>query len=91
MQLFTDCLKDQNVSVKVASLKAITSFLGSIDDESTVLKYQDLMDNILDVIIDVLRTDETKGQASLESMIELSQTHGEIWTKVFSKLLYVVS
>ena len=30
------------------------------------------MDGILDVVIDVLRTDEDKGKASLESMIELT-------------------
>lgn len=58
MQLFTDCLKDSNIAVKVSALKAITSFLGSIDDEPAVLKYQDLMDGILDVVIDVLRSDE---------------------------------
>jgi len=72
MQLFLDCLKDNSVSVKVAALKAITSFLGSIDDEEAVLKYQDLMDGILDVVIEVLKTDEEKGKASLESMIELT-------------------
>jgi len=58
MQLFLDCLKDSDITVKVAALKAITSFLGSIDDEATVLKYQELMDGILDVVIDVLRSDE---------------------------------
>jgi hypothetical protein len=49
------------------------------------------MDGILDVVIDVLRTDETKGLASLESMIDLTQTHGEIWAKVIAKLIFVVS
>ena len=41
MTLFLDCLKDSDIAVKVAALKAITSFLGSIDDEQTVLKYQE--------------------------------------------------
>ncbi len=91
MQLFTDCLKDPQISVKVAALKAITSFLGSIDDEAAVLKYQDMMDWILDVVIDVLRSDEDKGKASLESLIELTESHGEIWSKVIAKLIYVVS
>jgi hypothetical protein len=40
IELFTGCLKDPSIVVKVAALKAITSFLCSIDDESTVLKYQ---------------------------------------------------
>lgn len=72
MSLFLDCLKDPSIAVKVAALKAITSFLGSIDDEQTVMKYQDLMDGILDVVIEVLRSDEEQGKASLESMIELT-------------------
>lgn len=91
IELFSGCLKDSNITVKVAALKAITSFLGSIDEESAVLKYQGMMDWILDVVIDVLRSDEDKGKASLESMIELTQTHGEIWTTVMAKLIFVVS
>ena len=58
--------------MKVAALKAITSFLGSIDDESAVLKYEGMMDWILDVVIDVLRSNEDQGKSSLESMIELT-------------------
>ena len=49
------------------------------------------MDGILDVVIEVLRSDEDMGKASLESMIELTQTHGEIWSGVMPKLLYVTS
>ena len=91
IELFSGCLKDPNITVKVAALKAITSFLGSIDDESAVLKYQGMMDWILDVVIEVLRSDEDKGKASLESMIELSQTHGDIWSQVMPKLIFVVA
>jgi len=65
-------LNDPTISVKVAALKATTSFLCSIDDEAAVLKYQDLMERLLEVVIDVLRSDEDKGKASLESLIELT-------------------
>jgi len=58
--------------VKVSALKAITSFLGSIDDEAAVLKYQAMMDWVLDIVIEVLRQDEDKGKSSLESLIELT-------------------
>lgn len=91
IELFTGCLKDPNVQVKVAALKAITSFLGQIDDEAAVLKYQPMMDWLLDVVIEVLRQDEDKGKASLESLIELTQNHGEIWTQVMAKLIYIIS
>lgn len=67
--------------MKVASLKAFTSFLESIEEEETVLRYQDIMIGILDIVIEVLRTDEENGKQSLESLIELTEMHGEIWSK----------
>lgn len=65
--------------MKVAALKAITSFLSSIDDTDVVMKYKSLTDKLLAVVIDVLKQDEDRGRASLEVMIELTQTHGDIW------------
>jgi len=50
-----------------------------------------MMDWILDVVIDVLRSDEDQGKASLESLIELTQSHGDIWSTVIQKLIFVVS
>jgi hypothetical protein len=91
IQLFTGCLKDESADVKVAALKAIAAFLSKIEDESVVLKYQSIMDFLLDVVIEVLRQDEDRGKASLESLIELTQNSGEIWSLVLSKLLYIVA
>lgn len=91
MKLFTDCLKEETLSVKVAALKAITSFLSSIDDEAAVLKYQVIMSDIIDVVIDVLKSSEELGRTSLETLIDLTQNHGEIWTPYVGKLLFVVS
>jgi len=79
------------VKVKVSALKAITAFLSSIEDEEVLMKYASAMDNILDVVISVLQHDEEQGQASLESIIELTQVHGEIWEKSCGKLLFVMS
>ena len=50
-----------------------------------------MMDWILEIVIEVLRIDEEKGKASLESLIELTQNHGEIWSLVMAKLIYIVS
>jgi len=44
MQLFSEALNDTNVRVRVATLKALTSFLTSIDEEDEVLKYRGMMD-----------------------------------------------
>jgi hypothetical protein len=70
--LFKKCLVDPSPKIKVASLRAITTFLSAIDDEAVVLKYQNMMGDILQLIIEVMKEDEQAGQASLESMTELT-------------------
>ena len=77
--------------MKVAALKAITAFLTSIDDDDVVLKYKGMMEGLLDVVIAVMQQDEQQGQASLESMIELTQLHGDVWADCLSKLIFVVT
>ena len=72
-------------------MKAISVFLGSIDDEETVLKYREMMGGILDVLIEVLKEDEEQGLKSIDSLIELTNSHGDIWSQVMDKLLFVVS
>lgn len=91
LQLFTSSLEDAKIEVKVASLKAITSFLSSIDDEEVVLKYKALAEKLLTVVIEVLQKDEEKGRASLDSMIELTSTHADIWNGQISMLINVAS
>ena len=91
IMLFNESMKDSNVRVKVATLKALTSFITSLDDEDQVLKYQDMMGGLLDITIEVLKTDEEQGGASLESLIELSSTYPQIWTSNKEKLLFVCS
>ena len=91
LELFTQTLQEDNIETKVASLKAITVFLSSIDDEEVVLKYKQIMAGLLDVVIVVMKEDETQGQASLEAMIELTSTHGDIWGDSIQKLIFVIS
>ena len=49
--LFTKTLQENDIAIKVASLKAITSFLSSIDDTEEVIKYKSMMEGLLDVVI----------------------------------------
>lgn len=54
LELFEKTLQENDVQIKVAALKAITSFLNSIEDEQVVLKYKGMMENLLDVVIAVM-------------------------------------
>lgn len=67
------------MKVRTATLKALTNFLTVIDEEEIVLQYRVLMPELLDVVIEVLKADESEGQASLQSLIELTQTYAELW------------
>lgn len=49
------------------------------------------MGEILDIVVEVLKTDEDQGTQALESLIELTQSFGEIWNASSEKLLYVCS
>lgn len=91
IQLFTQTLQENNIEIRVASLKAISIFLSSIDDEQEVMKYKGIMEGLLTVVIEVMKQDEAQGQASLEALIELTSTHGDIWEGCISKLLFVIS
>ena len=92
MELFTKTLQEPNIHIKVASLKAITCFLQSIDDEEVVLKYKGMMNGLLEVVISVMKEDETgAGKESLESLIELTSTYAEIWEDCAPNLIYIVS
>jgi hypothetical protein len=89
--LFTSSLQEENIDVKVASLKAISCFLSSIDDEQVVLKYKGIMDGLLTVVIAVMQEDETQGQSSLDALIELTCSHGDIWADCVAKLIFVIA
>jgi len=49
------------------------------------------MSELLDIVVEVLQTDEEQGTSALESLIELTSSFGEIWKDSSEKLLYVCS
>jgi DNA primase len=91
MNLFSESMKDTNPRVRVATLKALTTFITSIDDEEQVLKYSMMMNNLLDIVIENLKLDEAQGRSSLESLIDLTSSYSEIWGQSKAKLIHVCS
>ena len=80
MNIFNSSLNDGDVRVKVATLKALTSFLTCIEDEDQAIKYKGMMGTLINVVIVVLKTNEEEGKASLSSLIELTQSFADIWS-----------
>ena len=91
MAMFSDSLRDQQTRVRAATLKAMTKFLSMFEDEDQVLQYAPNMANLLDIVVEVIQTDEEQGKESLEALIELTNLFGEIWTACGEKLIFVCS
>lgn len=79
MQIFSKSLTDREVTVRVAALKATTSFLTSIDDSDIVMGYIGVIPQILNTVVEALKEDEGQGKLALDSMNELTNVHPEIW------------
>lgn len=89
--VFTNSLSDRDAAIKVAALKAITAFFTSIDDSSVVIGYIEIIPLLLNTVVDALKTNEEQGKRALESMIELTNTHPEIWKNNTNLLINVMS
>lgn len=89
--IFEQSLQDSEIKVRVAALKATTSFLYSIEDETIVNNFQALMPKILNTVVESLRADETQGKLALESMVELTKTHPSCWKDISDDLVNIIS
>ena len=79
MTIFSKSFTDREISVRVAALKATTSFLTSIDDSDIVMSYVAVIPAMLNTVVEALKENESQGRAALESMIELTNIYPEIW------------
>ena len=91
MNIFAKTLTDRDIQVKVASLKATTAFLTSVDDSELALQYIEIIPHLLNTVVEALQTNEEQGKMALESMIDLTNTHPEIFKNMTSKLVNVFS
>ena len=89
--IFDKSLQDGEIKVRVAALKATTSFLYSIEDESIVNNFKSLMEKILNTVVEALKTDETQGKLALESMVDLTKTHPACWKETSAQLVTILS
>lgn len=89
--IFDQSLQDGEIKVRVAALKATTSFLFSIEDASIVNNFKALMPKILNTVVDALKADEAQGKLALESMVDLTRTHPSCWKDTSADLVNIIS
>lgn len=58
MNIFARSLTDKEVNVRVAALKATSAFLTSIDDSDIVLSYIEIIPQLLNTVVEALKTNE---------------------------------
>ena len=58
MTIFEKGVTDADSNVRVASLKAVSAFLSSIEDQAVVLKFVGALGHIIDVVTEALKHDE---------------------------------
>ena len=91
MQVFAKTLQDPDLNVKIASLKATAIFLCSIDDEELVMKFQEAVGVMVQILIEALKHSEEDGRVAMDSLITLTQTQPDIWMKNISQVVVVCS
>lgn len=90
-KIFDKALKDPEVDVRVAALKAITSFVSWIEDQDTVMSFAPVLPTLLNTVVEALQNDEEQGRQALDSLQELTSAHPEVWKAHISQLLNVTS
>lgn len=89
--IFEKTLQDADMKVKVASVKATTTFLTSITDETIVNGFRPLMQSILNIMVEALKSEEEQGKLAIESMVELTKIHPQAWKETTAQLVTIVS
>ena len=59
MGIFAKSLTDREMLVKVGALKALTSFLTSLEDSSEVAAYSEVVPLLLSTVVDALKFQES--------------------------------
>lgn len=90
-KIFQEGLQDGELKVRVASLKATSSFITSLDDSKVAMELADLISIILNTVIEALKVDEEAGKSTLESLIDIADFHPDMFKEYGTTLVEVVS
>ena len=77
--------------VRVSALKAVSAFVGGVDDSSIAAGFAPVLSLLLNVVVEALQEDEDQGRQALESLCELTSAHPECWKTDTPKLLNVTA
>lgn len=99
-EIFKKGLNDVDIDVKVSTLNSVTQFLINILNEGTLLKFNELTENMLDALVATLKyenekkvadIEESKGKKALETMNEIIDQHPKFWKGKADLIINIVN
>lgn len=88
-QIFHRGLEDEDNDVRVASFKTLTIFLSSINDESLVKRFENVLAILLTKCIEAIKYDQESGKTALESLNDLIEIHPKFIKPIMPDLLRI--
>lgn len=75
VQLFEKYIVDTDITVAISAVKAIISFLSSIEDKDFVKKFSQILPVLLNTLITAVKQDEDSGVSLIQSLGDLIEAH----------------
>lgn len=85
--IFSQLLTDTEIEVRVQGLKAMTIFLSTINDESSLNKFSSHFPVIISKCIEAVKEDGEAGKTAISSLVELLSMHPKFIKPLLNDLL----
>lgn len=87
--LFEKYLADEDTTIKVCAVKAVTAFLANIEDNTFLKNFSAILPVLVKTLIQAVRTDEESGRATIESIIDLMEFHPKFIKPIAEDLITI--
>ena len=88
--MFIKGLNDNDIQVKVSSLKSFCSFLKNLNDDILIEEFSELIENLLSCTLSILGNDEFSDKEILESLNNLTDFYPKFWKSKIEILIEVI-
>ena len=87
--MFIKGLNDNDIQVKVSSIKSFCGFLKNLNDDKLLEEFSELIENLLNCTLSILGNDEFSDKEILESLNNLTDFYPKFWKSKIEILIEV--
>ena len=88
--MFNKGLNDNDIQVKVSSLKSFCGFLKNLKDDKLIEEFSDSIENLLNCVLSILGNDEFSDKEILESLNNLTDFYPKFWKSKIDILIELI-